>query len=108
MTWMRFLLLIAAVGGCAGPGGDGDVVSCSCEISYIDQDNQAVYPEGTMPISLCETSFATDHSADAEMECVTLTNTAGYERATPPVRVLVCSPGAALRHPVALARGPLG
>ncbi len=47
----------------------------SCEISYTDQENQVVYEEGTMPISLCETSFATDHSADAEMECVTLATT---------------------------------
>ena len=75
MKWMQSLLLVAAVAGCA-PSGDGDVVSCSCEISYIDQDNQVVYEEGTMPISLCETSFATDHSADAETECVTLTNAA--------------------------------
>jgi hypothetical protein len=74
MKWMWFLLLSAPVGGCSGPAGDGDVVSCSCELSYVGGP-QTTYVEGTIAISLCETTFATDHSADAEAECVTLSDT---------------------------------
>jgi hypothetical protein len=69
MKWWRLLLVAAAVVGC-GPGGDGDVVSCSCSVydseASIMADDE---PDGFIPISLCETSFTEDHTPDAEAEC---------------------------------------
>ncbi len=66
MKWWK-LLLVAAVGVGCGPGGDGQVVSCSCEIYYVE--GTTFDSDGPLPISLCETSSTEDHTAEAEAAC---------------------------------------
>jgi hypothetical protein len=88
MKLWRILLVLAVAGGC-GPGGNGDVVSCTCDVAYIDSSNQLSYMQGSMSISLCESSFATDHSADAEAQCQSLADTADTDNKM--MHVCACS-----------------
>jgi hypothetical protein len=68
-------VLIVFLLGC-GPSGDGQVVSCSCDVDAVEPadntDPIEYIPEASIEISLCETSFTTDHTSDAQTECVTL------------------------------------
>jgi hypothetical protein len=63
------VLPIVAFVGCA-THGNGDVVSCACEVSYLDYQNNPI-PIGSYEVSLCE-SDSTDHTADAESTCAAI------------------------------------
>ena len=69
---LLLLALICIMPACSGQSGDGEVISCACDIGFLDQGR--TYPEGSIDLSLCASELTTDHASEAEGECVTLIN----------------------------------
>ena len=76
---MRFAALLLSWLACAigcGPSGDGEIVSCSCAVTFVYKGGSAIVTGAPIDIELCKSDFSTDPTMEAQTDCVTIENAA--------------------------------